>query len=98
MDTPSIDVIRHWVAWDNDEHDYQRVLWFEDWLAATILAERERIIALLEAERCGYLSCPDEDCHNCEMPINEVIALIKGDVVERRQMQVSEYGDKGEVE
>lgn len=43
------------------------------------LRECERIIALLEAERCGYLSCPDEDCHNCEMPINEVIALIKGD-------------------
>lgn len=44
-----------------------------------IAFERERIIALLEAERCNYLSCPDEDCHNCEMPINEVIALIKGE-------------------
>jgi hypothetical protein len=45
---PSTDVIRHWVAWDNDEHDYKRVQLFDAWLKLELLAERKKIISLIE--------------------------------------------------
>lgn len=42
-------------------------------------AERERIIALLEAEKCSNGQCMSDPCRNCEMPISDAIALIKGE-------------------
>ena len=52
--------------------------------------ERERIITMLQQMN-----------HECQCAIrgperDRVIALIRGDVDERRQSQMSEYGDKGE--
>lgn len=46
---PSTDVIRHWVGWDNDEHDYSRVQLFDAWLNLELLAERKRLSKLIRA-------------------------------------------------
>ncbi len=46
---PTTDVIRHWVAWDNDEHDYSRVQLFDAWLNLELSAERKRITELIRA-------------------------------------------------
>jgi hypothetical protein len=47
-DIPTTSVIRHWVAWDNDEHHFYRVQLFEAWLQLELEAERKRIIGLIQ--------------------------------------------------
>lgn len=57
MDIPSVDVIRHWIAWGQtcdceQDHDAERIEMFEAWLAEVIReernAERKGIMDLLE--------------------------------------------------
>jgi hypothetical protein len=88
---PSTDVIRHWVAWGLPDgvdveldHDAERVRLFEAWLEqfgnSERLAERERIIGLLESrvEPDGSGSVLDEA--GCSIAdISDLIALIEGE-------------------
>jgi hypothetical protein len=44
MDIPSIDVVRHWIAWDNDEHDLLRLAQFDAWLTLELNNVRQSFI------------------------------------------------------
>lgn len=72
-DTPSIEVIRHWIGWENDEFSQERVEQFHAWYAENEkrvsdiarLQEQERIVFLLEqmttnnlTEVGGYVTFP----------------------------------------
>ena len=74
-DIPSTSVIRHWIAWDNDEHDHERVQLFEAWFARELEQERARIIALLDSVPDMGSSDWADGYHEA---IVEAIALIRG--------------------
>lgn len=79
MNIPSIDVVKHWVAWGPSadcpdeliDHDSERVEQFEAWLELERATERDRIIAILETEATIYADGLLDPA--------EVIALIKGE-------------------
>jgi len=68
---------------------------YDEGFEAGQLAEQNRIIALLETKSSEFAE--SHDWADVEL-LTYVISLIKEDVAERRQTQMSEYGDKGENE
>jgi hypothetical protein len=76
-DIPSTSVIRHWIAWDNDEHDFERVQLFEAWFARELEQERARIIDLLEGLK-GDCPLACGDCEEHAASVWTAIRLIRG--------------------
>jgi hypothetical protein len=83
-DTPSTQVIRHWVAWgvtadcpdEHSDHSVERVQQFEAWFESELQTERDRIIKLLEK-----LKEPDMKFYKFQTLVNidRIIAVIKGE-------------------
>ena len=81
-ETPSTQVIRHWVAWgttgdcpdEHSEHSSERVDLFEQWLQTEREAERERIIKQLEHYQAKALAS-----HIVYLGLERAIKIIKGE-------------------